>query len=472
MLAAMYRALPLSTTTSAHTAVDVDVLVARAAAAQRVFENWSERRVDALLKDVAQAISDNAEELAEATVAETRLGNVADKILKNRVASEAVYRSQAGKPGTGFLRLDTERNVAEIASPVGVVFGLIPKTNPVSTFVFKVLIALKARNALILSCHRDAQEVGNQTGQLIAAVLAEHRAPAHLVQWLRGRVDRHTTRALMEHPGVALILATGSAQMVRAAYSSGTPALGVGPGNAPAWVCGDADVDTVARAVVASKSFDNGIICASEHNLVVDATIGSRLIEALERHGAAVLQGDDVAQFVDTLVDPTTNRIRGELIGQSAGVLLERAGIQRSSTVRLIVIPAGLDALSGPLGREKLLPVVSLFTVTGDEQGLAVCRQILANDGAGHTAIIHTTDPARIARFGLEMQASRILVNAPGVHGTLGIGTGLEPSMSVGCGTFGGTSTTDNITYRHLLNIKRLAYGGVAQRNEAMSAAA
>src|SRR5262249_2913741 len=267
----------------------------------------------------------------------------------------------------------------EIASPVGVVFGLVPKTNPVSTFVFKVLIALKSRNALILSCHRDAQQVGDQTGRLIAAVLLRHGAPADLVQWIRGRVDRQITQQFMQHPDVALILATGSASLVRAAYSSGTPALGVGPGNAPAWVCSDADPDVVARKIVSSKSFDNGIICASEHNLVVDATIRSRLIDALQRHGAAVLEVGEIARFLAILVDPVTGRIRREVVGKSAAFLLRKAGIMRDTEIKLVVVPADLEDLSGPLGREKLVPIVSLFTVAGDEQGFEVCRQVLAN---------------------------------------------------------------------------------------------
>ena len=439
--------------------VDVNALLEAAVSAQLEFEHWSEERVDALLKDVAAEVADHAEELAEATVAETGLGNVADKIIKNRVASEMVYRSLVGKPGNGLIRVDAERNIAEIASPMGVVFGLIPKTNPVSTFVFKVLIALKARNALVLSCHRDAVEVCNRAGQLIAAVLDRHGAPASLVQWIYGRLDRQTTALLMQHPLTALVLATGSASLVRAAYSSGTPAIGGGPGNAPAWVCADANVDRVAEMIVASKSFDNGMICASEHNLVVDAAIRSAFIHALERQGAAVLRANEVQLFLATLLDDLETTIRPQLIGQSAASLLQRAGITREGSIRVVIVPTELRHLSGPLGREKLAPVLSLFTVNDDEEAFAVCREILANDGAGHTAIIHTSDQTRIERFAREMRASRILVNAAGVQGSIGLSTGLVPSMTVGCGTFGGNSTTDNVTYTHLLNIKRVAFG-------------
>jgi acyl-CoA reductase-like NAD-dependent aldehyde dehydrogenase len=268
----------------------------------------------------------------------------------------------------------------------------------------------------------------------------------------------------MQHPRTALILATGSARMVRAAYSSGTPAIGVGPGNAPAWICADAKLDRVAEMVVASKSFDNGILCASEHNLVVDAAIRNEFIDALERHGAAVLRTSEIPLFLSTLLDDDGDRIRPELTGQCATSLLQRAGIRREGNIGVVVVPTTLHDMSGPLGREKLAPVLSLFTVDQEEEGFAVCGAILAQDGAGHTAIIHTSDQTRIERFAREMRASRILVNAAGVQGTMGMTTGLVPSMTVGCGTFGGNSTTDNVTYTHLLNIKRVAFGDPASR--------
>jgi len=434
-------------------------MVARAVAAQQAFATWSEERVDALLGDIADCIAAHAAPLAVATVAETGLGNVADKTLKNRLASQRVFHLLRGRPGSGVLRVDARSGVAEVAAPMGVIFGLVPRTHPVATFVFKVLIALKARNALILSCHRAAQEVGNTTGELIAGVLQAHAAPPHLVQWVRQRSDRRTTEQFMQHPQVAFILATGGARMVHAAYSSGTPAIGVGPGNAPVWVCPDADPAAVADMVLASKPFDNGILCASEHNLVVDRAIEPAFVAALERAGALVLQPDEAEPFVAFAFEPD-GHLHGSLHGQSAAHIARAAGLRRAgaSDARLLVVPAGLDQVAGPLGREKLAPVVSLFTVSGDEQGFAVCQQILANEGAGHTAIIHTADAARIDRFARAMPASRILVTASGMQGTFGLTTGLTPSMTLGTGTFGGTSTTDAVSYTHLLNIKRVAY--------------
>jgi acetaldehyde dehydrogenase/alcohol dehydrogenase len=438
----------------------VDAMVALAVGAQRTFQSWSEERTDALLADIAECIADHAEALAVATVRETGMGNVADKTMKNRLASQLIFPSLAGKTGIGVLNVDEKRRIAELASPMGVVFGLVPRTHPVATFAFKVLIALKGRNALIVSCHRAALGVGNLTGELITQVLERHGAPAGLVQWVKERSGRETTLQFMSHPDVAFILATGGMKMVRAAYSSGTPAIGVGPGNAPTWVSADADPDLAAEAIIASKSFDNGVVCASEHNLVVDRAILKAFVAALERHGAVVLPPDEIAPFVQIVFDPAEGHVRSELMGQSAAYIAQVAGLRRSATTtRLIVVPAGLDDVQGPLGREKLAPVTSLFTVGSEDEALSLCSRLLANEGMGHTAIIHTHDQRRIDRFSAEMPAGRILVNAPGSHGTLGLCTGLDPSMTLGTGTFGGTSTTDSVTYTHLLNIKRVAYG-------------
>jgi acyl-CoA reductase-like NAD-dependent aldehyde dehydrogenase len=444
--------------TLAAEAIDVDATVFRAVAAQRAFADWPEPRVDALLQDVATVIADHAEPLARATVAETGLGNVADKTTKNKLASELIYHSLAGKPGSGLLRFDERLGIGEIASPMGVVFGLVPRTHPVATFVFKVLIALKARNALILSCHRGAERVGAQAGELIASVLLAHGAPRYLVQWISGRSGRETTLAFMHHPDVSFILATGGAKVVRAAYSSGTPAIGVGPGNAPTWICADADPDTVAGTIVASKSFDNGLVCASEHNLVVDRAIQPELVDALERQGAAVLTSDELGAFVYTSFDSTDGHVRPEFVGQSAERIGALTNVRRPWPLRLIVVPAALDQAGGPLGREKLAPIASLFSVGDDDEALTLCQRLLANDGAGHTAIIHTHDQQRIDRFSQALPVSRVLVNAAGTYGSMGLDTCLVPSMTLGTGTFGGTSTTDSVTYTHLVNVKRVAY--------------
>jgi acyl-CoA reductase-like NAD-dependent aldehyde dehydrogenase len=433
----------------------VDATVAAAVAAQAAFAGWPEARVEALLDGVAAAVADRAGELAAATVQETGIGNVADKTFKNRFASLEVNQTMRGRPGIG-PRPPDDRGVTEIASPVGVVLGLIPMTNPVATLVFKTLICLKARNALVVSHHPAADGVGRRTVELIGAVLGEHGAPVELLQSVE-RASRARTAMFMRHPGVSLILATGGTAMVKAAYSSGTPAIGVGSGNVPALICADADLRAAAVAVVDSKAFDHGIICGSEDNLVVDAVVGPTFLAELVNAGAAVLSRDETARVAAHAFDPGDGRLRREVLGQPAQSIAAAAGIRRDQPIRVLVLPLPLSRIDGPYGREKLAPLLSLFTVDGEEQGLEVCKQLLARQGAGHTAVIHTGDERVQQRFGEEVPASRILVNGPASHGCIGIGNGLTPSLTLGCGTFGGNSTTDNVTYTNLLNIKRLA---------------
>jgi acyl-CoA reductase-like NAD-dependent aldehyde dehydrogenase len=436
----------------------VEELIARALPAQRLIEGWSEARIDELLLALARTIADHAEALAVATVAETGMGNVHDKTIKNRIASLGIWKHLAGRIGQGVIRFDPQRQITEVASSVGVVVGLVPATHPVATFIFKVLIAIKGRNALILSPSRRAQQVSNQVGALIQPVLRQHDAPADLVQWVRSDSSHQITAALMSHPDVGLVLATGGSAMVKASYRSGTPAIGVGPGNAPTLISADANIGHAARSAVRSKAFDNGLICGAENHLVVEADVRAELIAELERRCAAVLTPDEAAGFQRDAVDPQTHHFKRHIIGQSAAVLAERACIRRPYPIRLLVIPTAALAAENYLAAEKLAPVLSLFTASDAEEGLHICRMLLAIEGAGHTAIIHTRNPKLIERFAAAMPASRILVNSPGTQGVLGLTTGLPASMTLGCGSWGGTSTTDSITYTHLLNIKRIAH--------------
>jgi len=436
---------------------DTHEMLDRAAKAQESFEKWPEDRVDALLRNIAEAIAARAEELADATVAETDMGIATDKVIKIRFASLEVFKSISGNSAAGLLKTDPQSKVTEIASPVGVVLGLIPVTNPVPTIVFKTLITLKGRNALILSCHRSALGVGSQACDIIVDVLKRHRAPKDLVQTIRQRSSRQKTMMFMNHPGISLILATGGTSMVKAAYSSGTPAIGVGSGNAPVLICIDADLPTAAKAIIQSKSFDNGVICGSENNLVVVASICDDFIKMLEAHGAIILTADEKNRFTAQVFDSDNLGLKKSIVGKSAQIIADSAGIRRDEAVRLIVVPIRQDELQGSYGHEKLAPILSLHVVNDEAEGIQVCKQILINQGRGHTAVIYTQNQELMKQFGREMEASRILVNTPASQGCIGIGNGLTPSFTLGCGTFGGNSTTDNISYMHLLNIKRLA---------------
>lgn len=434
-----------------------EAMVQRALAAQVDFAGFDEERVDALLFDLARSIAEQARSLAEATVEETRVGNVRDKTRKNQVASFGVFRTLVGRAGSGTIAVDEERQVREIASPVGVIFGLVPVTAPVATMIFKTLVALKGRNALILSPNRRALGVSNRTGEILRGILRKHGAPEHLVQWVRERNSRKRTGYFMSHPGVALVLATGGRSMVEAAYRSGTPALGVGPGNAPTLVSAQADLAHAARSVVMSKSFDNGLICAGESNLIVEDGVYERFVAELERHGAAVLDEQEVHAFAAAAIDPRRDTLRMIVLGQSAATIAEVVGIKRPYPIRALVIPTERAAPDNALAREKMAPIMGLFRVADQERGFALARALLELDGIGHTASIFTPDERVAVRFGEEMPASRIFWNSPTVQGTIGITSGLVPSLTLGCGTFAGNSTTDSVTFENLRNVKRLA---------------
>ncbi len=435
---------------------DTNQMVERARKAQLIFASWPEDKVDALLKDIAEAIAAQAEELAAKCVAETNIGTAVDKVAKIRFASLDVYKSVTGRSASGF-RTSTIDNVMEISCPVGVVFGLIPITNPVSTISFKTIISLKGRNALILSCQREALGVGKQTCDIIRNVLERHGAPADLVQPIMQRSSRQKTLMFMKHPGVDMILATGGTSMVKAAYSSGTPAIGVGAGNAPVLVCSDANIGEAAKNIVLGKSFDNGVICGSENNLVVVAKVYEEFVRQLEANGAIILTADEKNQFTPRVFEVDTSTLKRPMVGRSASFIADKAGIRRVKDFRLIVVRIRPDEIQGPYAHEKLAPILSLLMVNDENEGIRFCKQILGNQGLGHTAVIYTQDRELVRKFGREISASRILVNVSASYGCVGIGSGLTPSFTLGCGTFGGTSTTDNVTYTHLLNIKRIS---------------
>lgn len=437
---------------------DVDDTVARSLEALKAFSTWTDAQVDALLEKVATALASQAEALARETVEETKMGNVPDKTAKNQMASVGVLRSLAGKPARGAIATIPERRITEFASPAGVVFALIPMTNPVATAAFKTMIALKSGNALILSFHRAALGVGNKVGGLIQQALVDAGAPKDLVQWIPKRTSRKKTAMYLSHPQVSLVLATGGSGMVKAAYSSGTPAIGVGPANTPVFIAADADPAQVAASIVMSKSFDNGLICGAEHNLIVDQSLRPALVEELEKAGAAVLSPEESKRFVMTAVDPANGHWRGQIVGQAAQAIAAFMKIARPFPIKVLVVPTEEVSAKNPLAGEKIFPVLSLFTARDAQDGVAKARQLLAFHGAGHTAGIHTRDQALIEQFGREMPVGRILVNSPSVQGVVGVTSGLDPSFTLGCGTFGGNSTTDNVSFRNLLNIKRLAH--------------
>jgi len=392
--------------------LEVDEIVARAVRAQHQFAAWSERQIDDVLERVAESVARVAEDLARSSVHETGMGNARDKSIKISFASRTVQQDLRGRAAGGILNPGVRSDIVEIASPVGVVLGLIPVTNPIATLAFKTLIALKGRNALIASCHHRAQNVGRYTTWLIREALLAHGAPADLVQLTSGG-DRARTARFMRHPDVSLILATGGSSMVKEAYSSGTPTIGVGPGNAPAWICADADVNNAAKMVVGSKSFDNGIICGSENHLIVDSAVYDPFVSGLQSAGAAVLNPIEAKILTDSIFDPATGSLRRELVGKTASEILVRAGLWRERPVRIVVAPLPHSATDGPWGQEKLAPILPLLRTDDRTSAITLAREILERHGRGHTAVIHSRDDKVIRDFGLQVEASRILVNSP-----------------------------------------------------------
>ncbi len=441
---------------SGTSSVAINQTVSSAVAAQKAFESWPEDRVDELLSCVAKAIYEKAEELAIDAVDETGLGVVDHKKQLNQFYSKGISDYLAGKTGSGFIQGNTHKGLKEIASPMGVIFGLVPITNTVITIIFKTLICLKSRNALIFSCHRSSLRVGNKAGEIIKDTLRKHGAPENLVQWVKDRSSRAKTAMFMAHKDVSFILATGGSSMVKAAYSSGTPAIGVGMGNTPVLICEDADVNKVAGLVISSKSFNNGIVCGSEHNLIIHASLNDAFVSALEANGAAVLNAEEAVQFNSKAISSRANSLRPELMGKTAETIAHATGIERTYSIRLLVVPSDKEDLQGPYAKEKLAPILSLFIMNNIDEGMELCKQLLSNQGVGHTAIIHTYKEEAIKRFGLEMPVSRVLVNCRGAHGSTGIEGSLKPSTTLGCGTLGGSSTTDNVSFDNLLNIKRM----------------
>ncbi len=436
---------------------EVDELVAAAASAQKEIACWPEERIDILLEKLANAIAARAAELAELTVAVTHLGNAADKTRKNEMASLGVFRDLQGRTGLGLLGSNAETGVAEYAAPAGVVFALVPVTNPVATAIFKSLICLKSRNAVILSFHRAARELARAVGEILQGTLAEAGAPVALIQWVRVRNSRRKTERFFAHPGVALILATGGRSMVQAAYSSGKPAIGVGPGNAPVLIGSDCDLRNAAACIVESKSFDHGVICGSENNLVVPQAVFAEFALALEATGAAVLNPKETAAFRAMFVLEEKATLRRSAVGQAAAEIAQSCGITRPFPIRLLVVPAGPLDPADAMAREKTAPIVGLFTVPDETAGVELCGQLLELEGCGHTAVIHSRNEQLVEQFALRLPASRILVGSPASQGVVGATTGLIPSFMLGCGFPGGNSTSDNITFTHVRHLKRLA---------------
>ena len=434
-------------------------LVAGAIDAQKTFATFSQDRVDAVVEACASAAADAAQTLARAAVEETGFGNVADKTAKNRLASLDVARAIRGLRTVGIVREDRERGVLEVASPVGVVAAVIPSTNPTSTAIYKTLIALKARNAIVLSPHPSAIRAICQVASVLRRAAASAGAPEGLIGCMR-RTTLAGTQELMSHRGIGVILATGGPGLVRAAYSSGKPAYGVGPGNVPAFIERTADVGKAIADIFAGKTFDYGTICSSEQAIVVEEPLCAAALEECRRQGAYFLSEEE-AMKVGALVRPTGSHAPNtKIVGQPAIRVAEVAGFPVPPRTRVLIArlePAQVGR-EFPLSAEKLSPILAFYVVTNLAAGIGLSTRLLEFGGLGHTCAIHSRNDAAIREFGQAVPAFRICVNTSAVHGSIGYSTNLFPAMTLGCGAPGGNITSDNIGPQHLMNIKRIAW--------------
>ncbi len=429
-------------------------LVARAAEAQRALASFTQSQVDRIFAAMAEAALRESERLAEMAHRETGYGNPADKTLKNRFAALCVYEGFKDLKTVGIIR-ETE-NLIEIADPRGVVAAIIPSTNPTSTAIYKILIAVKARNAIVLSPHPAAVECIVETARVLREAAVREGLPPDAIGCLTVPT-LEGTHELMRHRLTAIILATGGLGLVRAAYSSGKPAFGVGPGNVPAFIERSADIPKAVSDVLVGKCFDYGTICSSEQSLVVEAAIEGRVREELNRRGAYWLNPEEI-RALETLVIQRDHTVNPAVVGRPAARIAEMAGFRVPAETRVLIAELKGVGRDYPLSLEKLSPILAYYVVPDWRAAAELCQAILRSGGTGHTLAIHSRDRALIREFALRQPASRIVVNTPAPHGSIGLTTDLPPSLTLGCGSWGGNITSDNISPWHLLDIKRVAF--------------
>ena len=381
---------------------------------------------------------------------------MADKIQKNLFASQKIYHFIRPMKTVGVIRRLEDKKVVEIAEPFGVVAAIVPTTNPTSTAIYKVLISMKARCPIVISPHPSAVRCITRTAELLDEAARRAGAPAGAINWLT-QVTLEGTQELMKARETAVILATGGMGLVRAAYSAGKPAYGVGPGNAPAFIERSADVAKAVRDIVTGKTFDNGLLCSSENSVVVDAPLVEEVKRQFVANGAHFLSASEIGLLGNALVTP--QRLPNPaFVGKPATYIAQQVGIVVAPGTRVLIAELAGVGRDYPLSIEKLCPVLSFYVVADWKEGCERCKQILRYGGMGHTMSIHSRNEEIILQFGLKKPAGRIVVNTPATLGSIGFTTSLDPSMTLGCGGWGGNITSDNITPRHLLNIKRLAY--------------
>jgi acyl-CoA reductase-like NAD-dependent aldehyde dehydrogenase len=437
-------------------AQEIDVMAGKALKALEVFKTFNQAQVDKIMKAMAEAGVANERYLAEFAVEETGIGNVEDKVIKNHFGIKVVYDYLADAPSVGVI--EEKDGIISIAEPFGIVAAVTPTTNPTSTTMFKALIALKGRNVIIFAFHPRAQKCSAKAAEIMLNAAVAAGAPKDCIQWVT-QPSVEATDALMKHPDVAIIVATGGGAMVKAAYSSGHPALGVGPGGVPVYIEKTANLEMAIPDVIASKTFDNGTICSSDQSVIFDdKATADKALKLFEEKGAYMCTEEEKAKLEKVMFDKERGVPSMAIVGKSPQVIGALAGLKIPADRKLLMVP--LDATSGEdwMSHEKLSPVLGWYVAKNKDEAIKAASMQLEFGGAGHSAAVFTENEAVAEEFALKVNANRVMWNQPSVHGTIGaLYNALVPSLTLGCGASGGNITSENVGYKNLLNIKRLA---------------
>lgn len=435
---------------------DARDLVKKAKEAKQALAAFSEREIDNILISIVKAVEENAESLARLAVEETNYGVVQHKITKNLFASREVYDATKDIKTVGIISEDPELKVIKAAVPVGVIVGITPTTNPTSTVIHNAICAIKGGNAIVFSPHPSAGRCSHAAAQLVNDAAVKAGAPDGVVGCI-SKSSMKATEELMHHDDVSVIIATGGSAMVKAAYSTGKPAFGVGPGNVPAFIERSADIKQAVSDIITSKSFDNGMICASEQAIIADMPVKDEIIAELKNQGAYFLSQEEVKQVSSIVINPKGGMFPA-LVGQTPQTIARKAGFSVPAEIKVLIAPLDGYGPGYPLSYEKLTTVLGFYTVNDWHDACLLSIELLKLGGIGHSFAIHSQDDQIIREF-LKKPVNRILVNTPSALGGIGSTTGLLPSLTLGCGTWGGSSISENLGPQHLINVKSLTYG-------------
>jgi len=436
----------------------VDLLVQRAKQAYQDYMKLNQEQIDRITQEMALAGLDKHMILAKMAVEETGRGVYEDKITKNIFATEYIYHSMKYEKTVGVIEENPYENYQKVAEPVGIIAGVTPVTNPTSTTMFKALIAAKTRNPIIFAFHPSAQKCSAEAAKVLLDAAIANGAPEYAIQWVEVP-SLEATNLLMNHPGVSLILATGGSGMVKAAYSTGKPALGVGPGNVPAFIEKTANIPQAVNDIILSKTFDNGMICASEQAIIIEEPIYEQTKKCFADQGCYFLNAQEIEQLTKMAINLDKCAVNPVIVGQSAVKIAEMAGLTVPANTKILIAEISGVGTKFPLSAEKLSPILACYRVKTAEQGIERAAEIVTFGGMGHSSVIHSNDQEVITAFANRLQTGRVIVNSPSTHGAIGdiYNTNL-PSLTLGCGSYGSNSTTSNVTAVNLINIKRVAY--------------